>query len=299
MESWADHTAWVSSTDKKGDKKQQMGHVFTKTTLQDTGLLCSNETVVPSCHTLARTLVILWIKEHHAWLEKQQANSCWQIHMQKKPRKQSKSTAPTLTHPDESWDTTLRTTQATGLGRKRRGEGSCRWDHGIHPGRQPAFPLLLVRPGFPGGCWRQVAAVSPRSCPGSPACTCRARRQLWLDSSSVSQEAKRAAGDTCRAKHQWTCSSGGFAKLRFKATSFFSGLQTLFCCKSGTFSPMFFVSRSHTVICKATLPAKCKCCPGHINNLQWWFLSVRIPPLLNLVRKNGDPLSQAQKRIET
>lgn len=99
MESWADHTAWVSSTDKKGDKKQQMGHVFTKTTLQDTGLLCSNETVVPSCHTLARSLAILWIKERHAWLEKQQANICWQIHTQKTAQKAKQQHHPNTPTP--------------------------------------------------------------------------------------------------------------------------------------------------------------------------------------------------------
>lgn len=112
-----------------------------------------------------------------------------------------------------------------GVGRKRRGEGSCRWDHGIHPGRQPAFPFLLVGLGFPGGCRGQAAAASPpRPRSGPPACTCRARRQLQLDSSYVPPGAQRAAGATCRAKLQGTCSSGGFAKLRFKAASFFFGV---------------------------------------------------------------------------
>lgn len=109
MENWADHTAWVSSTDKKGDKKQQMGHVFPKTMLQDTGLLCSNEMVVPSCHALARTLAIPWIKERHAQrLEKQQANRCRQIHVQKSTEKQSHSTPPPNTHTPwrAPWDTT-------------------------------------------------------------------------------------------------------------------------------------------------------------------------------------------------
>lgn len=240
MESWADHTAWVSSTDKKGDKKQQMGHVFTKTTLQDTGLLCSNETVVPSCHTLARTLVILWIKEHHAWLEKQQANSCWQIHMQKKPRKQSKSTAPTLTHtPWGALGHHPLNHSGSRVGRKRRGEGSCRWDHGIHPGRQPAFPLLLVRLGFPGECRGQAAAAPPWPYSGSPACTCRARRQLQLDSSYVSQEAERAAGDTCRAKFQWTCSSGGFQNsgLKLHLFFFFQGCKACFAARAEYLAP--------------------------------------------------------------
>lgn len=92
MEGWADHTAWVSSTDKKGDKKQQMGHVFTKTTLQDTGPLCSNEKVVPSCRALAHTLAVPWIKARCARrLEKRQANRCRQIHMQKSTEKQSDS----------------------------------------------------------------------------------------------------------------------------------------------------------------------------------------------------------------
>lgn len=145
-----------------------------------------------------------------------------------------------------------------------------------------------------GGC-----SIPPRPRSGSPACTCRARRQLQLDSSYMSREAERAAGAICRAAFQWTCSSGGFAKLRFKAPSFCSGLQTPFCCKTRTFSPAFLGSRSHIVICKDTLPAKCKCCPDHINNLQWWFLTVRILPLLNLLRKDEGPLSQAQKRIET
>lgn len=123
MESWADHTAWVSSTDKKGDKKQQMGQVFTKTTLQDTGLLCSNETAVPSCHTLARTLAILWIKERHAWLEKQQANSCRQIHMQKKSPESKATAPPQHSHTLRSaWDTTLRTTQAAGWGGREEGK---------------------------------------------------------------------------------------------------------------------------------------------------------------------------------
>lgn len=220
--------------------------------------------------------------------------------MQKKHRKQSNSTAPALTHPYECLGHHPPNHSGGGVGRKRRGEGSCRWDHGIQPGRQPAFPFLLVRLGLPGGCRGQAAAVSPpRPRSGSPACTCRARRQLQLDSSYVSREAERAAGAICRAAFQWTCSSGGFAKLRFKAPSFCSGLQTPFCCKSRTFSPAFLGSRSHIVICKDTLPAKCKCCPDHINNLQWWFLTVRILPLLNLLRKDEGPLSQAQKRIET
>lgn len=62
------------------------------------------------------------------------------------------------------------------MGRKRAGKGSSRWDHGIQPGCQPAFPFLLVRLGFPGGCRGQAAAVSPRPHSGSPASTCRAVR---------------------------------------------------------------------------------------------------------------------------
>lgn len=101
-ESWADHTAWVSSTDKKGDKKQQMGHVFTKTALQDTGLLCSHETPVPSCRALAHTLEIPWIKAAHVpRLGKQQADRCRQIHVQKGTEKQSNAHTHTHTNPSE------------------------------------------------------------------------------------------------------------------------------------------------------------------------------------------------------
>lgn len=81
--------------------------------------------------------------------------------MQKKHRKQSNSTAPALTHPYECLGHHPPNHSGGGVGRKRRGEGSCRWDHGIQPGRQPAFPFLLVRLGLPGGCRGQAAAVSP------------------------------------------------------------------------------------------------------------------------------------------
>lgn len=213
MENWADHTAWVSSTDKKGDKKQQMGHVFPKTMLQDTGLLCSNEMVVPSCHALARTLAIPWIKERHAQrLEKQQANRCRQIHVQKSTEKQSHSTPPpqhahTLTstlghHPQ--------ITRAAGWGGREGGEGSCCWDHGIQPGRRPVLLFLLVRLCLPGGRrGQESAALRPPWPPSaSAACTCRAGRQPQPHSSYPSWEGKRAAGAICRAMVQYTCNSG-------------------------------------------------------------------------------------------
>lgn len=212
MENWADHTTWVSSTDKKGDKKQQMGHVFPKTMLQDTGLLYSNEMVVPSYHALARTLAIPWIKERHAQrLEKQQANRCRQIHMQKSTEKQSHSTPPpTRTHPEEHPGPPPPNDSGSGVGRKTRGEGSCRWDHGIQLGRRPVLLFLLVRLCLPGGRRGQESAAlrPPRPPSASPACTCRAGRQPQPHSSYPSWEGKRAAGAVCRAMLQYTCNSG-------------------------------------------------------------------------------------------
>lgn len=171
MENWADHTAWVSSTDKKGDKKQQMGHVFPKTMLQDTGLLCSNEMVVPSCHALARTLAIPWIKERHAQrLEKQQANRCRQIHVQKSTEKQSHSTPPppTRTHPDEHPGTPPPNHSGSGVGRKRRGGrklllGS--W-HSTWPTASSAVPASQTLPSW----WAPRAGVCSIAAPLAPFC---------------------------------------------------------------------------------------------------------------------------------
>lgn len=214
---------------------------------------------------------------------------------------ESKATAP----PQHShtlmsaWDTTLQTTQAAGWGGREEGKEAVAGIMAFNLADGQLFRSCLSDLAFPVGAEGRRLQYPPQPGSGSPACTCRARRQLQLDNSYVSREAERAAGAICRATLQWICSSGGFAKVRFKAPSFCSGLQTLFCCKSRTLSPTFMSSRSHTVICKATLPAKCKCCPDHTNNLQWWFLTVGILPLLNLVRKDEGPPSQAQKRIET
>lgn len=300
MESWADHTAWVSSTDKKGDKKQQMGQVFTKTTLQDTGLLCSNETAVPSCHTLARTLAILWIKERHAWLEKQQANSCRQIHMQKKAQKAKQQHRPSTHTPwgapgtPPSEPLRRRGGEEEKRGRKLSlGSWHSTWPSASFsaPASQTWLSWWVPRAGscsFPPG-----PVLAPLHAPAEPRGSCSWTARMCL------KKLKGQLGLLAELNSSGPAAQVALQNSGLKLHLIFSGLQTLFCCKRRTFSPTFLVIRSHTIICKATLPAKCKCCPGHINNLQWWFLTVRIPPLLELVRKDEGPLSQAQMRIET
>lgn len=244
MESWADHTAWVSSTDKKGDKKQQMGHVFTKTTLQDTGLLRSNETVVPSCHTLARTLAILWIKELHAWLEKQQATSCRQIHIWKKKKQQHRPNTHT------PWGAPG-TPPSKALGR-RGGEEEKRgrklslgsW-HSTWPSASFSVPASQT--------WLAWWVLRAGNIPPTPA-------PFWLSCMHLQSPEAAAAGQrvrvsrsqkgswaaTCRASLQRTCSSNGFAKLTYKAPSFFffQGCKPCFASRAERLAPCSWVAEA-------------------------------------------------------
>lgn len=195
MESWADHTAWISSTDRKSDKKQQMGHVFTKTTLQDTGLLCSNETVVPSCHTLARTLAILWIEECHAWLEKQQANSCRQIHTQKTAQKGKQQHRPNNPTPwREPGTPPSKPLRQWGGEEESRGSklplGS--W-HSTWPPASFSLPASQTWLSWwvPRAGGRRIPPGPPS---GSPESTCRAQRQLQLDTPTCLKKPKGQLG---------------------------------------------------------------------------------------------------------
>lgn len=158
MESWAHHTAWVSSTDKKGDKKQQMGHVFTKTTLQDTGLLCSNEVVVPSLRWLVCSRSCESKHAAHSQKSSRQTGAD-RFTCKKALKSEATATPPPHTHTlTSALGHHPRNHSVAGWG-GREGEGSCHWDHGIQPGWQPAFLLLLVRLCLPGGCRGQEAAA--------------------------------------------------------------------------------------------------------------------------------------------
>lgn len=173
------------------------------------------------------------------------------------------------------------------MGRKRRGEGSCHWDHGIQPGRRPALLFLLVRLCLPGGRRRQEAAALQTHTPiPSPAPFCLPSMYLQRREAAAAtqlilthclEKPKGQVGAICIAAAQVASQNSGL-----KAPPFLSGLQTLFCRKSRTFSPKrpsttFLGSRNHAVTREATLPAKRSCCPDHTNDPRWWFLAVGIP----------------------
>lgn len=165
------------------------------------------------------------------------------------------------------------------VGRKRGGKEAVAGILAFNLADSQLLLFLLGRVCLPGGHQGQETAVPPAPffLPSTHLQSREAAAAPQLVPVSRSQK-----GSWGLFGNWYTCSSNGFAKLKFEVPSFCSGSQTPFCFKSSTFSPkrpstMFLGSRNHTVIFKATLPAKCSCCPDRRNDLQWWVFTARIP----------------------
>jgi len=155
-----------------------MGHVYTNTTLQDTGLLCSNDTVVPSCRALARTLDDPVNQRMPCTETETAAGKQVQTDPHAKKAQKSKATATPLAgrHRDEGLGTPpsqpLR--QPGGEEEKRGRKPSPGSWHSTWPTASFSAPASQALPCWwaprAGGC--SVATPRPPLCP--PARTCRA-----------------------------------------------------------------------------------------------------------------------------
>lgn len=248
-----------------------MGHVFTKTTLQDTGLLCFNEMVMPSCCALAGSHACDPLNQRTPCMEvRKAAGKQVQTDPRAKKHRKSKATAPPL-HPNTHTRTLTSALRhhppnrsGSRVGRKRGGKEAVAGILAFNLADSQLLLFLLGRVCLPGGHQGQETAVPPAPffLPSTHLQSREAAAAPQLVPVSRSQK-----GSWGLFGNWYTCSSNGFAKLKFEVPSFCSGSQTPFCFKSSTFSPkrpstMFLGSRNHTVIFKATLPAKCRCCPG-------------------------------------